>query len=106
MKKLFTQRSTGSPFPPKTKKEIYKNLETSRQQAALSVLKDAEETSLRLSYATGILKLCADPVLRSFGYRTIHFKYHRYFMLYRIESNKVYIDAIYHDLQDYENITK
>lgn len=34
----------------------------------------------------------------------IHFKYHRYFMLYRIEDDKVCVDAIYHDLQDYEGI--
>ncbi len=28
---------------------------------------------------------------------------HRYLMLYRIEDATVYIDAIYHHLQNYEN---
>ena len=36
----------------------------------------------------------------------IHFKHHKYFMLYRIEDGKVYIDGIYHDSQDYENIAR
>lgn len=33
----------------------------------------------------------------------INFLKHRYFMLYRIESNLVFIDDIFHELQDYEN---
>lgn len=28
---------------------------------------------------------------------------HRYFMLYRVENDMVYIDSIFHELQDYEN---
>ena len=36
----------------------------------------------------------------------IHFKRHKYFMLYRIEGDKVYVDGIYHDSQDYENIAR
>ena len=31
---------------------------------------------------------------------------HRYFMLYRIEENTVFIDDIFHELQDYENKMK
>lgn len=42
--------------------------------------------------------------LKSDGYRAIHFMRHRYLMLYRIEGATVYVDAIYHQLQDYENI--
>ena len=76
------------------------------EQAALSVMEDAEKTGHRLSYAAGSLKLCDDPELRALGYRMIHFKNHNYFMLYRIEDNTVYVDAIYHDLQDYENMFK
>ena len=29
---------------------------------------------------------------------------HRYLMLYHIDEKTVYVDAIYHQLQDYENI--
>lgn len=78
--------------------------EFENEQAALSVLEDAENTRIRLSHVAGSLKLCADSGLRAPGYRTIHFKNHRYFMLYRLDQNKVYVDAIYHDMQDYENI--
>lgn len=78
--------------------------ELENTQAALSVIDDAETTRIRLSLIAGSLKLCDDPVLRDLGYRMIHFKHHRYFMLYRIEDSKVYVDAIYHDTQDYENL--
>ena len=37
------------------------------------------------------------------GYRRINFKFHRYFMLYRVEEDMVYADNIFHELQDYEN---
>ena len=37
------------------------------------------------------LKLCDDPELQSLGYRTIHLKRHRYFFLYKIAENAVYI---------------
>ena len=76
------------------------------EQAALSIINDAEDTKLRLSHAAGSLKLCDDPKLRALGYRTIHFKHHKYFMLYRIEDGRVYVDGIYHDSQDYENIAR
>ncbi|MCM1153718.1 MAG: type II toxin-antitoxin system RelE/ParE family toxin [Roseburia sp.] len=80
--------------------------EFENEQAARSVIADAEDTRLRLSHVAGSLKLCDDPKLRALGYRTIHFKHHKYFMLYRIEGDKVYVDGVYHDSQDYENITR
>lgn len=40
------------------------------------------------------------------GYHRINFLRHRYFMLYRIEENTVFIDDIFHELQDYENKMK
>lgn len=52
----------------------------------------------------GSQKLCDDADLRALGYRTIHFKRHRYFMLYKIADNYAYVIGIYHDLQYYENI--
>lgn len=72
-------------------------------QAALGIMDDAEETKYRLSHVASGLKLCEDPRLRDLGYRTIHFKRHNYFMLYRIQDGIVYVDAIYHNLQDYED---
>lgn len=72
-------------------------------QAARNVWQDAIETRDHLSKVAGSLKTCANPQLRKNGYRIINFLRHRYLMLYRIENQTVYVDAIYHQLQDYEN---
>lgn len=77
--------------------------ELENAQAMHSVERDMKETTERLSHVAGSLKLCEDEALRTKGYRTIHFKYHRYFMLYKIVGKRVYVIGIYHDLQDYEN---
>lgn len=74
------------------------------KQAAASVMDDFDETIDKLSHVAGSLKLCDDAALRSQKYRTIHFEHHRYLMIYRIENNIVYVEGIYHDLQDYESI--
>lgn len=76
------------------------------EQAAKSVREDIENTKLKLSQGAGSLKLCDIPELRAMGYRTIHLKRHRYFMLYKIVGDIVRVDGIYHDLQDYENILR
>lgn len=76
------------------------------KQAATNVTDDFEKTIIRLSHVAGALKLCNDEELRARGYRTIHFISHRYIMVYRIEVQTVYVDGIYHDLQDYEHILK
>lgn len=78
--------------------------ELKNEQATISVTNDMENTIERLSYMASGLKLCDNPRLRGLGYRTIHFKRHNYFMLYRIQDDTVYVDAIYHDLQNYEDI--
>ena len=72
-------------------------------QAAHSVWKDGMETRHRLSKVAGSLKYCNHSQLKEYGYRAINFKHHRYTMLYRIDGMNVYVDAIYHQLQDYEN---
>lgn len=73
-------------------------------QAARSVWQDTLETRDQLSKAAGSLKLCTHPQLKKHSYHIIHFKRHRYLMLYRIEGTTAYVEAIYHQLQDYENI--
>lgn len=89
-------------------KEIlhYLLYEFKSQQAAANVTYDFKETIDRLSSMAGSLKLCDDELLRSEGYRTIHFRRHKYLMVYSIHGDKVYVEGIYHDLQDYENILK
>ncbi|MDO4288835.1 MAG: type II toxin-antitoxin system RelE/ParE family toxin [Eubacterium sp.] len=73
------------------------------EQAAKNVLDDFEKTIQTLKSAAGSLKLCDNPKLREKGYRRINFYSHRYFILYRIEKELVFIDSIFHELQDYEN---
>ncbi len=72
-------------------------------QAAYNVWQDAMETRNQLSKAAKSLKLCSHPQLKKNEYRAINFMRHCYVMLYRIEGSTVYVDAIYHRLQDYEN---
>lgn len=73
------------------------------EQAAHNVWQDALETRDRLSKVAGSLKYCNHPKLKSLGYHAIPFVSHRYTMLYRIDGTDVYVEAIYHQLQDYEN---
>lgn len=83
---------------------IFYDLENA--QAAHSVEQDMRDTIERLSSVAGSLKLCDDPELRTLGYRTIHFKWHRYFLLYKIIDDQAYVIGVYHDMQDYENALK
>ncbi|MBE5887163.1 MAG: type II toxin-antitoxin system RelE/ParE family toxin [Lachnospiraceae bacterium] len=81
----------------------YLLFEKQSMQAAKNVLDDFEATKESLRYVAGSLKLCDNPRLNQLGYRRINFLNHRYFMMYRIVEDVVFIDNIFHDLQDYEN---
>lgn len=73
-------------------------------QAAYNVWQDALDTQKKLSEVAGSLNLCVHPQLKKYGYHPMNFLRHRYLMLYRIEGQTAYVEAIYHQLQDYENI--
>lgn len=81
----------------------YLLFEKKNEQAAKNVLDDFEATKEYLKNVAGSLNLCDNLRFRVLGYRRIHFLRHRYFILYRIEGNLVFIDNIFHELQDYEN---
>lgn len=81
----------------------YLILEKKSMQAAQNVLDDYDATIESLKHVAGSLKLCDNPRLCLLGYRRINFLNHRYFMLYRIVDNVVFVDNIFHELQDYEN---
>lgn len=81
----------------------YLLLEKKNPQAAQNVLNDFDATKESLKRVAGSLKLCDNLRLRKLGYRRINFLNHRYFMMYRIEDKVVYIDNIFHELQDYES---
>ena len=80
----------------------YLLVEKNSMQAAKNVLDDFDATIETLKHVAGSLKLCDNPRLRESEYRRINFLNHRYFMLYRIEEKMVYVDNIFHELQDYE----
>lgn len=77
--------------------------EKKNEQAACSLVDDFELTIASLTHVAESLKMCENQHLKDLGYRRINFKSHRYFMLYRVEEDKVYVDNIFHELQDYEN---
>lgn len=81
----------------------YLLLEKKSEQNARNLLNDFEATKTSLSNVAGSLKFCDNPKLRELGYYRINFLSHRYFMLYRIENDTVYVDNVFHELQDYEN---
>lgn len=73
------------------------------RQAAKNVLDDYDVTIESLRHVAGSLKMCDNPKLRQLGYRRINFLNHRYFMLYRIMGDIVFVDSVFHELQDYES---
>lgn len=81
----------------------YLIIEKESIQAAENVLNDYDATIESLKHVAGSLKLCDNLRLRQLEYRRINFLNHRYFMLYRIVENVVFVDNIFHELQDYEN---
>lgn len=78
--------------------------EFKNMQAARAIRDDARETKKRLSNVAGNLALCEDEMLARNGYRRIMFAKHDFFMAYRIDNNTVIVDAMYHELQDYESV--
>lgn len=73
-------------------------------QAATNVNNDFEDSVTDLENTAGSLKLDDDPDIAAMGYHRIHLKKHRYFLLYIVENNTVFVDRMFHDLQDYKNL--
>ncbi len=82
----------------------YLNWVLLNEQAARAVYEDAYETLDTLATTASMFPCCSHPVLKKRGYRLIRFQKHRYVMLYRITDSFVSVEAIYHELQDYENL--
>ncbi len=81
----------------------YLLFEKRSEQAAGNLLDDFEETVRILSGVAGSLKPCDNPRLKEQGYKRISYQRHRYFMLFRVEGKNAVVDALFHELQDYEN---
>lgn len=72
--------------------------------AAESVLEDYYETVCRLATIAGSLPEPESEILKEKGLKRINFRKHNYFALYHIDGQTVFVDKIYHDLQDVESI--
>ena len=81
----------------------YLLFEKKNKQAACNLVDDFESTIATLARMAESLKICENQRLKELGYRWINFISHGYFMLYRVEEDKVFVDNIFHELQDYEN---
>ena len=84
----------------------YLVLDLKKPQAASNLLDDAVDTEESLAFVAGSIPYCSDPDLQKREIRKIHFTKHRYLWLYRVEDDTAYVMAMYHELQDYENIFK
>lgn len=76
------------------------------KQAANHFIDSVENGKFVLSNSDESFQLCLNPRLRSKGYRRLNLDKTKYFLLYRTENSIVFIDGIYHQLQDYENKIK
>ncbi len=76
------------------------------KQAANHFIDSVKNGKFVLSNSAESFQLCLNPRLRSKGYRRLNLDKTKYFLLYRIENSIVFIDGIYHQLQDYENKIK
>ena len=72
-------------------------------QAVSNVMEDFDYTVGQLKSKADVFGYCRDESLRAMGFRKLHFKSHRYLFVYRIQSDRVIIEGMYHELQDYEN---
>ena len=84
----------------------YLLFEKMSKQAADAVLEDYDETLDELERVAGSLKPVDNPQLAKLGYRRINFKRHGYYFLYRIEDDTAIVDAMYHELQDPNNVMR
>ena len=76
----------------------YLVLEKESMQAAENMLNDYDVTIESLRRVAGSLKLCDNSRLRQLEYRCINFLNHRYFMIYRIVDNVIFVDNIFYEL--------
>ncbi len=81
---------------------LFFNLENA--QAANSLALDIERTVKLLEIGATSYTFCENDDLKKRQLRKIHLLHHAYKIIYRIEDKNVYIEAIFHDLQNYEDL--
>lgn len=75
-------------------------------QAAGSLMQDFDDTIKVLEEQADYLGYCRSEQLRKLGFHKVHFKRHRYLFVYRVRNEKVIVEGMYHEMQDYENAIK
>lgn len=72
-------------------------------QAADSLMQDFDDTIEMLGEHADYFGYCRSERLRKLGFHKVHFKKHRYLLVYRVKNDRVIVEGMYHELQDYEN---
>lgn len=72
-------------------------------QAVNGVIDDFDNAVEQLERIANTFGYCQDERLRAMGFHKFHFKSYRYIFVYRIRGDRVIIEGMYHELQDYEN---
>ena len=73
-------------------------------QAADSLMQDFDATINILENQAESFGYCKSERLRELGFHKIHFQRHRYLFVYRVKQDRVIVEGMYHELQDYENM--
>ena len=94
---------TGRAFSDLRIRIGYLRNEKKSMQAAQALFDDYRETRSILANIAGALADPDDEKLKRRGLKRINFLHHNYFMLFKIEKEKVFIVRVFHGLEDYQN---
>ena len=94
---------TGRAFSDLRIRIGYLRDEKKSMQAAQALFDDYRETRSILANIAGALADPDDEKLKRRGLKRINFLHHNYFMLFKIEKEKVFIVRVFHGLEDYQN---
>lgn len=72
-------------------------------QALKNVMDDFDCTIDKLAKMADNFGYCKSERLKKMGLHKIKFEKHRYVFVYRMNKDKVIIEGMYHEMQDYEN---
>lgn len=82
----------------------YMIFELQNRQAADYFYDALKGTVEILKTSAGAFQLCLNSKLKDMGYRRLNLAKSKYFLLYRIEHSVVFVEGVFHQLQDFENI--
>lgn len=80
---------------------VYIITKLQNKQAAKAVYDDIMNAYDKLEYMAGAMAICEDPYLAAKGYRRLALEHHDYVLLYQMDGSTVYVNGIFHMLEDY-----